>query len=145
GCAHHRVHLIAPVFRGLVTLRFQRLVGIALAAEVVGHHVEFLGEIAAGDLLDPRQMALREAVDEEDFGPIRIAPVLRRNGEAVGRFHRDRLERLLAWADVLLNSSSRGAYSARGEAMGSWRAKAPRQSHLLHATSMVSRLSSASR
>jgi hypothetical protein len=32
--------------------------------------VEFLGEIAASDLLDPRQMALREAVDEEDFGPI---------------------------------------------------------------------------
>src|SRR5215469_8311842 len=37
-------------------------------------------------------MALREAVNEEDFGPIRIAPVLRRNGEAVGRLHRDRLE-----------------------------------------------------
>src|SRR5262249_2355278 len=37
-------------------------------------------------------MALREAVDEQDFGPIRIAPVLRRNGEAVGRLHRDRLE-----------------------------------------------------
>src|SRR5262249_33445669 len=39
-------------------------------------------------------MALREAVNEEDFGPIWIAPVLRRNGEAVGRLHRDRLELL---------------------------------------------------
>jgi hypothetical protein len=32
---------------------------------------------------DPRQMALREAVDEEDFGPIRIAPLLRRNAKAL--------------------------------------------------------------
>src|SRR5262249_3443354 len=39
-------------------------------------------------------MALREAMDEEDFGPIRIAPVLRRNGEAIWRLHRDRLELL---------------------------------------------------
>src|SRR5262249_34379962 len=39
-------------------------------------------------------MALREAVNKEDFGPIWIAPVLRRNGEAVGRLHRDRLEPL---------------------------------------------------
>src|SRR5215831_20708482 len=39
-------------------------------------------------------MALREAVNEEDFGPIWIAPVLRRNGEAVGRLHRDRFELL---------------------------------------------------
>src|SRR5262249_14831517 len=39
-------------------------------------------------------MALREAVNEEDFGPIRIAPVLRRNGEAIWRLHRDRLELL---------------------------------------------------
>src|SRR6516164_11124113 len=31
---------------------------------------------------------------EEDFGPIRIAPLLCRNGEAVGRLHRDRLELL---------------------------------------------------
>src|SRR5262249_26611132 len=39
-------------------------------------------------------MGWREAMDEEDCGPIRIAPVLRRNGEAVGRLHRDRLELL---------------------------------------------------
>src|SRR5215472_18478810 len=39
-------------------------------------------------------MALREAMNEEDFGPIRIAPVLRRNGVAIWRLHRDRLEPL---------------------------------------------------
>src|SRR5262245_1978105 len=39
-------------------------------------------------------MALREAVNEEDFASIRIAPVLRRTGEAVWRLHRDRLELL---------------------------------------------------
>ena len=55
---HHGLDLVAPVFRGLVALGLERLVGIAVAAQVVGHHVEFLGEIAAGDLLDPRQMTL---------------------------------------------------------------------------------------
>ena len=53
-----------------------RLVGIAVAAQVVGHHVEFLGEIAPGDLLDPGQMALRKAVDEQDFGSVRIDRVV---------------------------------------------------------------------
>src|ERR1700738_2450572 len=40
-------------------------------------------------------MALREAVNEEDFGPVRIAPVLCGNGKAIGCLHRDRLELLL--------------------------------------------------
>src|SRR5215831_14415396 len=40
-------------------------------------------------------MALREAVNEQDFGPIRIAPVLRGNGKTIGCLHRDRLELLL--------------------------------------------------
>src|SRR5262249_37872708 len=51
GCVHHGLHLIAPGSRSLGTLGFERLGGIVVAAEVVGHHVEFLGEIAAGDLL----------------------------------------------------------------------------------------------
>ena len=40
-------------------------------------------------------MALREAVDEQDFRPIRISPVLCRYGEAIWRLYRDRLEFLL--------------------------------------------------
>src|ERR1700726_3420342 len=40
-------------------------------------------------------MGLREAVNEEDFGPVRIAPVLCGNGKAIGCLQRDRLELLL--------------------------------------------------
>jgi len=57
--------------------------------------VKFLGEIAAGDLLDPRQMALRKAMDEDDLGPGRIAPILRRDREPVRRLHPDLLEFVL--------------------------------------------------
>src|SRR5262249_61599241 len=40
-------------------------------------------------------MTLGEAVDEEDFGPIWIPPVLRRDCQAIGRLHPDCLEFLL--------------------------------------------------
>src|SRR5262249_59361596 len=86
GRVHHRLQLVGPGFRILVALGLERLVGIAVAAQVVGHHVEVLGEVA-GDLLDPRQVALRATVNEHDLGAVRVAPVLRRDGEAVGRLH----------------------------------------------------------
>jgi hypothetical protein len=40
-------------------------------------------------------MTLREAVDEQDFRPIRISPVLCGYGKAICRLYRDRLEFLL--------------------------------------------------
>ena len=94
GRIHHRLEFVGPGFGILVALGLERLVGIAVAAQVVSHHVEVLGELA-GDLLDPRQMALREAVDEDDLGPARIAPVLRRDREPVRRLHPELLKFLL--------------------------------------------------
>jgi hypothetical protein len=61
-----------------------------MAAQVVGDDAEFLGEIAV-DLTHPRQVALPEAMDQEDFRAVRIAPLLRRDGEAVRCLHADRL------------------------------------------------------
>jgi hypothetical protein len=65
-----------------------------VATQIVSYHVEVLGELA-GDLLDPRQMALRKAVNEDDLGSGWIAPVLRRDREPVRRLHPDLLEFLV--------------------------------------------------
>src|SRR5205823_282115 len=68
----------------------ERLVGIAVAAQIIGHDAKFPGESAV-DLAHPRQEALRETVDEEDFRTGRVAPLLRRNGQAIRRLHAERL------------------------------------------------------
>jgi hypothetical protein len=46
GNVDHCLNLIRPGLGFLVLLRLERLVGIAVAAQVVGYHAEFLGEIA---------------------------------------------------------------------------------------------------
>src|SRR5262245_13006156 len=61
-----------------------------MAAQVIRHHAELFGEIAI-DLAHPRQMALGETVDEQDFRARRVAPFLRRNSQSVWRLHADRL------------------------------------------------------
>src|SRR5215470_5515225 len=94
GRIHHRLEFVGPGFGILVAFGLKRLVGIAMATQIVRHHVEVVGELA-GDLLDPRQMALRKAVNEDDLGPGRIAPVLRRDREPVRCLHPDLLEFLV--------------------------------------------------
>src|SRR5260221_90309 len=79
GVANHRLQLVA---RGLgipVPRRIQRLVGIAVAAQIVGHDAKLFGEVAV-DLAHPRQIALREPGDEQDFSPRRVTPFLRGYG-----------------------------------------------------------------
>ena len=58
-------------------------------------------------------MTLREAVDEQDFRPIRISPVLCGYGKATGRLYRDRLEfLLLSKAGYREGDEERCAFSA---------------------------------
>src|SRR5262249_13843762 len=80
----HRLHLVGPGPAVAITRRLERLFRIAMAAQIVGDYVEFLGEITVG-LTHPRQIALRKAVDEDDAGPVRVAPFLRRNAQPVWR------------------------------------------------------------
>src|SRR2546426_12817844 len=77
--------LAIPVARGI-----ERLVGITVAAQIIGHDAKFSSEVAV-DLTHPRQVALGETVDEQDFRTGRVTPLLRRNGQAVRRLHADRL------------------------------------------------------
>src|SRR3954467_8387301 len=91
---HHGLHLVAPCLGIPVARGIERLVGIAVAAQIVGHDAKFPGESAV-DLAHPRQVALRETVDEQDFRTRRVAPLLRRNRQAVRRLHADRL--VLQW------------------------------------------------
>ena len=87
---HHRLDFVAPGLGIPVAGGIERLVGIAVAAQIVGHDAKFPGEIAV-DLAHPRQVALGETVDEQDFRTGRVAPFLRRNGQAIRRLHADRL------------------------------------------------------
>src|SRR5262249_59067712 len=66
GRIHHRLEFVGPGFGILVAFGLERLVGIAVATQIVSHYVEVLGELA-GDLLDPRQMALPKAVNENSL------------------------------------------------------------------------------
>src|SRR5262247_84444 len=61
-----------------------------MAAQVISHHAKLFGESAI-DLAHPRQMALGETVDEQDFRTRRVALYLRRNSQSVWRLHANRL------------------------------------------------------
>jgi hypothetical protein len=83
------LHLVAPGLGIPVPRGIERLVGITVAAQIVSHNPKFFGKVAI-DLAHPRQIALREAVNEQDFRAGRVTPLLRRYGQTVGRLHGDR-------------------------------------------------------
>ena len=57
GGVDHRLHLVTPGLGIPVMRGIQRLVGIAVPAQIVGHDAKLLGEVAV-DLAHPRQMTL---------------------------------------------------------------------------------------
>src|SRR6266849_6345175 len=116
-CDHHRAlqirrlddgrELVGPSLVILVVLRIQWFVGTSVAPKVVGHNPERLREIAAR-LLDPREITLRKAMNEQDLGSAGVPPHLSPNCQTIRRLHRKRRELFPAAECGALNSRGRG-------------------------------------
>ena len=74
-----RRHVVGPEPAVGVVLGLERRLGHAVAAEVVGHQPELVGQRALV-LLRPAEMVLRPAVDEQDRRPVRACPTRARAG-----------------------------------------------------------------
>jgi hypothetical protein len=80
-------HVVGPERAVGVVLGLQRRLGHAVAAQVVGHQPELLGQSAVV-LLGPAEVALRDAVDEQDRRSVRRAPLAHVQPQAAAALHR---------------------------------------------------------
>ncbi len=103
-----RRHVVGPELAVGVVLGLERRLGHAVAAEVVGHEPELVGERALV-LLGPAEMVLRPAVDEQDRRPVRLAPLAHVQPQAAAAPHRVSLHppgRLLRLSPLSSRASS---------------------------------------
>ena len=73
GFFDHGSDIVGPILAILVSHRIVRFIRLPMAPIVDGDHAEFFGQITL-QLRLPGQMALHEAVDEQDGGPRRATP-----------------------------------------------------------------------
>ena len=58
-----------------------------MAAKIVADHTELFHQAWITDLFAPRQVALHEAVNKDDFSAVRISPFLGADVDSVGCFN----------------------------------------------------------
>jgi hypothetical protein len=88
-----RRHVVGPELAVRVVLGLERRLGHAVAAEVIGHEPELVGECALV-LLRPAEMVLRPAVDEQDGRAVWLAPLAHMQLQAAAALHRVHLHTL---------------------------------------------------
>ena len=93
---HDAIHFVRPALILAVGSYVERFARVAVAAQVIGDEAEVFGEMAFV-LLAPRQMALRDAVNENNFGAGGVAPLLHGEWHAVGSVE---LEAIGGWSCV---------------------------------------------
>jgi hypothetical protein len=86
--------VVGPQLAVGVVPGFEGCLGHAVAAEVVGHQPELVGQRAVV-LLGPAEVVLGQAVDEQDRRPVRPAPLAHVQPQAIAALHRVDLGRPL--------------------------------------------------